>query len=101
METRNSIDSRGFYDSWPYRSKTITKQKSECSFFPGCKIEEFYCYLVLLMKKKPDKIILHFHTKDTPNKNEYAVYKELYSIKDSINKQHPSCKEIYCHQYNG
>ena len=56
-------------------------------FFPGAK--DFYYYLVPLLKKKRDNIILHFGTNDAPYKNEDDIYKELKSIKDFKN---PSCK---------
>ena len=59
-------------------------------FFPGAR--DFYYYLVPLLKKKPDNIILHFGTNDAPYKNEDDIYKDLKSIKDFKNKRHPSCK---------
>ena len=55
-------------------------------------MKDFYYYLVLLLEKKSDNIILHFGTSDAPYKNENEIYKELKSIKDLINKRHPSCK---------
>ena len=55
-------------------------------------MKDFYHYLVPLLKKKPDNLILHFGTNDAPYKNEDGIYKELKSIQDFINKQHPSCK---------
>ena len=72
--------------------EAIEKQKSESSLFPGAKMTDFYYYLVPLLKKKPDNIILHFGTNDAPYKNEDELYKELKSIKDFIKKRHPSCK---------
>ena len=41
-------------------------------FFPGAK--DFYYYLVSLLKKKPDNIILHFGTNDAPYKSEDDIY---------------------------
>ena len=61
-------------------------------FFLRAKMKDFYYYLVPLLKKKPDNIIIHFGTNDAPYKNEDEIYKELKSIKDFINKRHPSCK---------
>ena len=55
-------------------------------------MKDFYYYLVPLLQKKPDNIILHFDTNDAPYKNEDEIYKELKSIKYFTNKQHPSCK---------
>ena len=61
-------------------------------FLPGEKMKDFFYYLVPLLQKKPDKIILHFGTNDPPCKNEDGIYKELKSIKDFMNKRHQSCK---------
>ena len=55
-------------------------------------MKDFYYYLVPLLQKKPDNIILHFDTNDAPYKNEDEIYKELKSIKYFTNKQHPYCK---------
>ena len=69
--------------------------KVKVRFFPGAKMKDFYYhyYLVPLLKKH-DNIILHFGTNDAPYKNEEEIYKQLKSIKDFINKRHPSCKDI-------
>ena len=64
-------------------------------------MKDFYYYIVPLLKKKPDNILIHFGKNDAPHKNE-EIYKELKSIKDFINERHPSCKVyIYEHQYYG
>ena len=72
--------------------KTSRNRKVKVHFFPGAKMKDFYYYLVPLLKKKPDNIILHFGTNDAHYKNEDQIYKELKSIKDFINQRHPSCK---------
>ena len=72
-------------------AKLSRNRKVKVRFFPGAKMKDFY-YLVPLLQKKPDNIILHFGTNDAPYKNEDEIYKELKSIKDFINKRHPSCK---------
>ena len=72
--------------------KLSRNRKVEVRFFPGAKMKDFYYYLVSLLKKKPDNIILHFGTNDAPYKIEAEMYKELKSIKDFIKKRHPSCK---------
>ena len=51
-----------------------------------------YYYLVLLLKKKPGNITIYFGTNDASYKNKDERYRELKSIKDLINKWHPSCK---------
>ena len=72
--------------------KLSRNRKVKVRIFPGAKMTNFYYYLVPLLKKKPDNIILHFGTNDAPYKNEDELYKELKSIKDFIKKRHPSCK---------
>ena len=66
--------------------KLSRNRKVKVGFFPGAKMTDFYYYLVPLLKKKPDNIILHFGTNDAPHKNEDELYKELKSIKDFIKK---------------
>ena len=72
--------------------KLLRNRKVKIRFFPGAKMKDFYYYLLPLLKKKQDNIILHFGTNDAPYKNEDEIYKELKSVKDFINKRHPSCK---------
>ena len=74
------------------KGKLSRNSKVKVRFFPGAKMKDFYYYLVPLLKKKPDNIILHFGTNDAPYKNEDEIYKELKSIKYFIKKRHPSCK---------
>ena len=59
---------------------------------PGAKMKNFCYYLAPSRKKKPDNIILHFGTNDTPYKSQDEIYKELKGIQDFINKRHPFCK---------
>ena len=73
-------------------AKLSRNRKVKVRFIHGAKIKDFYYYLVPLLQKKPDNIILHFGTNNAPYKNEDKIYKELKSIKDFINNQHPSSK---------
>ena len=66
--------------------KLSRNRKVKVRFFPGAKMKDFYYYLVPLLKKKPDNIILNFGSKDVPYKNEDEIHKELKSIKDFIKK---------------
>ena len=66
--------------------KLSRNRKVKVHFFPGAKMKDFYYYLVPLLKKKPDNIILNFGSKDVPYKNEDEIHKELKSIKDFIKK---------------
>ena len=67
--------------------KLWRNRKVKVGFFPGAKMTDFYYYLVPLLKKKPDNIILHFGTNDAPYKNEdelYKKYKRFYKKATSI-----------------
>ena len=75
-----------------WEAKVSRNRKVKVCFFPGAKMKHFYYYLVTLLHKKPDNIMLHFGTNDAPDKNEDEIYKELKSIKNFINRWHPSCK---------
>ena len=67
-------------------AKLSRNKKVKAHLFPDAKMKDFYYYLVPLLKDKPDNILLHFSANNTPYKNEDAIYKELKSIKDFINK---------------
>ena len=73
-------------------AKLPRNRKVKIHFFPGVKIKDFYYYLVPLLKKKPDNIIIHFGTNNASYKNECEIYKEPKSIKDFTNKRRPSYK---------
>ena len=86
MITRNITNSKGFYITDLREAKLSGNLKVKVHFIPGAKMKDFYYYLVPLLKKKPDDIILHFGTNNAPYKKEDGKYKELKSIKDFINK---------------
>ena len=73
-------------------AKLTRNRKVKVRFIHGAKMKDFYFYLVPLLQKKPDNIILHFSTNNALYKNEDKIYKELKNIKDFINNQHPSSK---------
>ena len=54
-------------------AKLSRDRKVKVLFFPGAKMKDFYYYLVPLLQKKPDNIILHFDTNDAPYKNEDEI----------------------------
>ena len=100
METRNIIDCHHWLNIIVEILRLLALEKRnhgeteiwKFAFFPGAKMKDFLYYLVPLLKKNSEYIILHFGTNDAPYWNEDEIYKELKSIKDFINKRHPSCK---------
>ena len=63
MEERNSDSTVcGLSES----KMSLQRNKKVC-FFPGARIQDMYYYLVLLFRKRPDKIILHVGTNDAPH----------------------------------
>ena len=73
-------------------AKLSRSRKVKVRFFPRAKMKDFYYYLIPLLQKKLENIIVRFGTNDAPYKNDDKIYKKLKSIKVFINKRHPSCK---------
>ena len=73
-------------------AKLSRSRKVKVRFFPRAKMKDFYYYLIPLLQKKLENIIVSFGTNDAPYKNDDKIYKKLKSIKFFINKRHPSCK---------
>ena len=51
-------------------AKLSRNRNVKVHFFPCAKMKDFYHYLVSLLKKIQNNIILHFGTNDAPHKNE-------------------------------
>ena len=81
--------SAGLSDTKPSRIKRI-----KVSYFPGAKIEDLQYHLIPYLKKKPDNIIIHIGTNDSPYKTEDLTCKELVNVKETINKLHVNPKNI-------
>ena len=77
------------------REAKLSKSKTiKVRYFPGGKTEDLQYHLIPYLKKKPDNIIIHVGTNDSPYKTEDLIYKELLNVKQTINKFHPNCKNI-------
>ena len=81
--------SAGLSDTKPSRIKRI-----KVSYFPGAKIEDLQYHLIPYLKKKPDNIIIHIGTNDSPYKTEDFTCKESVNVKETINKLHVNPKNI-------
>ena len=57
----------------------------------NCKM---YHHGILLLEKKPENIILHLGTNDSPYKSDTDILKDLIELKDLILGKLPNCKNI-------
>ena len=53
-----------------------------------------YHYVIPLLEKKPENIILHLGKKDAPYKSDTAILKDLIELKDFILEKSHNCKKI-------
>ena len=83
-----------YYSSYRREPKLSRNKKIKVRFLPGAKTEDLQYHLVSYLKKKPDNIIIHIGTNDSPYKSEDLIYKELLNVKQIIHKLHPDCKNI-------
>ena len=60
--------------------------------FPGAKIDDKYHYLILLLDKKPDYMILHVDTNNAVDINASEVVQKLLKLKEFVNGKTPDCK---------
>ena len=74
--------------------KLSRSKRIKVCYFPGGKTEDLQYHIIPYLKKKPDNIIIHIGTNDSPYKTEDLIYKELLNVKETINKFHPNCKNI-------
>ena len=58
-------------------SKMSFRRNIKIRFFPGARIQDMYYYLVPLLRKRPDKIILHVGTNDVPHMKADEMLEEL------------------------
>ena len=75
-------------------AKLSRDKKIKVRFFSGAKMEDLQYHLIPYLKKKPDNIIIHIGTNDSPYKSEDLIYKEFFNVKQIIHKHHPDCKNI-------
>ena len=75
-------------------AKLSRNEKIKVRFSSGAKTEDLQYHLIRYLKKKPDNIIIHIGTNDSPYKSEDLICKELLNVKQIIYKHHPDCKSI-------
>ena len=65
--------------------------------FPGAKIEDMYHYIVPLIEKKPDNIILHCGSNNSMRNEAQDTVDELLKLKTFIRASLPKCRVIFSH----
>ena len=65
-------------------SKMSFRRNIKVHFFPGVTIQDMYYYLVALLRKGPDEIILHVCTNDAPHMKADKILEELGKLKSLI-----------------
>ena len=75
-------------------SKMSFSRNIKVRFFPGARIQDMYYYLVPLLRKRPDKIILHVGTNDAPHMKADEMLEELGKLKSLIWDMLPSVKIV-------
>lgn len=73
-------------------SKTSLRRNIKVHSFPGLRIQDMYNYLVPLLRKQPDKIILHVGTNDVPYIKADEMLQELGKLENLIWERLPSVK---------
>ena len=69
-------------------------KKIKVRYFSEAKIKDIYLYIIPLLEKKPENVILHLGTNDVPYKADTNILKNLIELKDFILEKLPSCKKI-------
>ena len=75
-------------------TRTSRKFKVKVRLFPGAKTEDMFHYLVPLLEKMPDYVILHVGTNDAMDYEASAIVKKILQVKEFIKLRVPNCKVI-------
>ena len=62
--------------------------------FPGVKTDDMFYYLVLLLEKNPDYVILHGGTNDAVDHQSNEIFSKTFKLKKFIQLKIPSFKVI-------
>ena len=62
--------------------------------FPGAKTDDMFCYLVPLLGKNPDYVILHIGTNDTVDHQSSNIISKIFKLKEFIQLKVPSFKAL-------
>ena len=70
------------------------KFKVKVQPFSGAKTEDMFQYLVPLLEKIPDYVILHIGTNDAIDHEVSDIVKKIVQVKEFVKLRVPSCKVI-------
>ena len=62
--------------------------------FSGAKFEDFYHYAIPLINKKPDHIVLHMGTNNTPYCTPEKMVDQILELKNVLLQKLPACEII-------
>ena len=62
--------------------------------FSGARIEDINQYIIPIIKKQPDYLILHVGTNDATTNTSKKIVDDLLILKPNISKQLPSCRIV-------
>ena len=62
--------------------------------FSGPRIEDINQYIIPIIKKQPDYLILHVSTNDSATNTSKKIVDDLLILKSNISKQLPSCRIV-------
>ena len=62
--------------------------------FSGARIEDTNQYIIPIIKKQPDYLILHVGTNDATTNTSKKIVDDLLILKSNISKQLPSCRIV-------
>ena len=74
--------------------KISSKRKIKVRTFPGAMCKDMYHYLVPILNKSRDHIILHVGTNDVANHNAQEIVDKLLAITSFIKTQLPECNIV-------
>ena len=76
--------------------KRLSKKHSNVNVFhfAGARIEDVNQYIIPIIKKQPDYLILHVGTNDATTNTSKTIVNDLLILKSNISKQLPSCRIV-------
>ena len=77
-----------------HKTRMFRRFKVKVQPFPGAKTEDMFHYLVSLLEKMPDYVILHVGTNDAMDYEASAIVKKILQVKEFIKLRVPNCKVI-------
>ena len=80
----NGIDERRISKTHPVKVR----------FFPGARIKDIYHYLIPILEKKPEHLILHVGTNDAADSSHQQIVNDLLALKQFIKGKLQKCNAI-------